>query len=98
MTTNGSFSDRETGEAFQWLTEPDSIQVRMLEDAMRNYNDPAYDPADVAAHLARALRAPLGGYKGDASKVQMIPLAVAVIDHTVTNGWDIVIEAGDPAG
>ena len=88
----GSFADQATGEAFQWLTEPGSMQVGMLEDAMRNYDDPVYDPSDVGKHLERVLNAPMAGYKGDASKVQIIVLAVAIIDHATSNGWDIVSE------
>lgn len=92
MTTQGRFADQVTGEAFQWLTEPGSIQVGILEDAMRNYGDPVYDPSDVAKHLERAINAPMAGFKGDASKIQMIVLAIAIIDHAASNGWDIVSE------
>lgn len=94
MITQGRFADQATGDAFQWLTEPGSVQAGMLEDAMRNYGDPVYDPSDVGKHLGRALNAPMAGYKGDASKVQMMVLAIAVIDHAATNGWDIVSETG----
>ncbi len=94
MTTQGQFADQATGEAFEWLTEPDSVQVGMLEGAMRNYDDPVYDPANVGKHLGRALNAPMAGFKGNASKVQMMVLAIAVIDHATANGWDIVSEAG----
>ena len=93
MTTQGRFADQATGEAFEWLTEPGSVQVGMLEDAMRNYGAPVYDPSDVGKHLERALNAPMAGYKGD-TKVQMMVLAIAVIDHAATKGWDIVSEAG----
>lgn len=93
MTTQGRFADQATGEAFEWLTELGSVQAGMLEDAMRNYGDPVYDPSDVGRHLERALSAPMAGYEGD-TKVQMMVLAIAVIDHAMTNGWDIVSEAG----
>ena len=88
MSTSG-FDDKATGEAFQWLTKPGTIQVSMLESAMRNYRDPVYDPSDVAKHLARALGAPMADFKGDVSKVQMIVLAVATIGHASSMGWDV---------
>lgn len=91
----GNFADEATAKAFQWLTEPGSMQVGMLENAMRNYDAPVYDPADVGKHLERALKAPMSSYRGDVSKVQMIVLAIAVIDHANTNGWNVVSEPGD---
>lgn len=90
----GIFADQATGEAFQWLTLSGSIQVKMLEDAMRNYSQPVYEPADIGKHLTRALSAPMGGFSGDVSKVQMIVLAIAVIDYASTQGWNIVCEPG----
>lgn len=88
------FADQATGEAFEWLTLPGSMQVKMLEDAMRNYNQPTYDPADVGKHLSRALSAPMGGFTGDVSRVQMIVLAISIIDHASISGWNVVCEPG----
>ncbi len=89
---NEMFSDHETRIAYEWLTKPYSIQVRMLESAMRNYNDPVYDPSNVGKHLVKALQSPMGGYTGDVFKVKIIVLAIAIIDHSKLKGWDVVKE------
>ena len=94
MTTQGRFADQATGEAFEWLTEPGSVQVGMLEDAMRNYQHPVYDPVDVGRHLLKALMLPMAGYTGDTSKVDALSLAVAIISHAIEQGWDVVEEVG----
>lgn len=86
--------DISTIEAFEWLILPDSPQAEMLENAMRNYDAPAYDPADVGKHLEKALTAPVDGFMGDLSKVQMTTLAIAIISHAVVSGWDTVPEPG----
>lgn len=89
-----NFGNSENDRAFQWLTKPDSIQVVLLEDAMRNYAHPVYDPADVGTHLMRALSAPMARYAGDPTKVDPVVLAVAVIDYGCRHGWDVVQEIG----
>lgn len=88
------FNNPENEKAFSWLTTPGSMQAAQLEHAMRNYQHPVYDPADVAQHLLRALSMPMAGYTGDASKVDAIPLAVATISHASAMGWDVVKEIG----
>ncbi len=88
------FNNAENAKAFQWLTTPSSIQAVQLELAMRNYDQPVYNPADVGQHLLKALSAPMAGYPGEASKVDAIPLAIAVISHASAMGWDIVEEIG----
>lgn len=70
------------------------MQAAQLEHAMRNYDQPVYDPADVGQHLLKALSMPMAGYVGDATKVDVIPLAVAIISHASAMGWDIVEEIG----
>lgn len=92
MAKCGRFGDQDTEDAFGWLTETDSLQAEMLESAMRNYADPVYDPSDVAKHLLRALSAPMAGFKGNTAKVNMMTLAVAIIDYAINNTWDVVIE------
>ena len=94
MAARNQFKNSETGRAFEWLTTAGSMQVVQLENAMRNYEYPVYDPADVGRHLLKALSAPMAGYGGDASKVDVLPLAVAVISHAITQGWDVVEEIG----
>lgn len=88
------FNNRETEEAFSWLTTPGSMQAAQLEHAMRDYEHPVYDPADVGQHLLKALSLPMAGYTGDASKVDVLPLAVAVISHAIAKGWDVIVEVG----
>lgn len=88
------FKNSENGRAFEWLTATGSMQVVQLENAMRNYDHPVYDPVDVGRHLLKALSLPMAGYGGDASLVDMLPLAVAVISHTIIQGWDVVEEVG----
>ena len=88
------FNNLENDRAFRWLTTPGSMQAAQLEHAMRNYEDPVYDPSDVGQHLLKALSMPLAGYSGDASKVDAIPLAVAMISHASAMGWDVVEEIG----
>ena len=92
MTSN--FGNSENDKAFQWLTKRDSMQAAMLEDALRNYAHPVYDPADVGTHLMRALSAPMAPYDGDPTKVDAVLLAVAVIDYGCQQGWDVVEEIG----
>ena len=43
-------------------------------------------------HLVLSL--PVAGYSGDASKVDMLPLAVAMISHAIAMRWDVVKEIG----
>ena len=90
----GHFGNSENDRAFKWLTQRDSIQAALLEDAMRNYTHPVYDPADVGTHLMRALSAPMDPYDGDPTKVDVVLLAVAVIDYGCQQGWDVVEEIG----
>lgn len=88
------FNNAENERAFRWLTTAGSMQAAQLENAMRNYEHPVYDPADVGQHLLKALSMPMAGYTGDASKVDAIPLAISMISHASTMGWDIVEEIG----
>lgn len=94
MAAPNQFKNSENDRAFEWLTTAGSMQVVQLENAMRNYEYPVYDPADVGRHLLKALSLPMAGYHGDASKVDVLPLAVAVISHTIAQGWDVVEEIG----
>lgn len=94
MAKSKLFSNPENNRAFSWLTTPDSMQAAQLEHAMRNYEHPVYDPADVGQHLLKALSMPMAGYTGDASKVDSLPLAIAVISHSSAMGWDVVEEIG----
>ncbi|MCH7993584.1 MAG: hypothetical protein IIB57_03975 [Planctomycetes bacterium] len=89
-----NFGNSENDRAFQWLTQRDSMQAAMLEEAMRNYAHPVYDPADVGTHLMRALSAPMAKYAGDPTQVDAVLLAVAVIDYSCQQGWDVVEEIG----
>jgi len=91
---SNQFSNSENKKAFRWLTISGSIQAAQLEHAMRNYEHPVYDPADVGQHLLRALSLPMAGFTGDASKVDVLPLALAVISHGMDMGWDVVKEVG----
>ena len=88
------FNNPENDRAFRWLTTTGSMQAAQLEHAMRNYEHPVYIPADVGQHLLKVLSLPMAGYPGDASKVDAIPLAVAMISHASVMGWDIVKEVG----
>ena len=90
------FKNLENDRAFAWLIAPGSIQVDQLEHAMRNYEHPVYDPADVGLHLLKTLSRPMAGYPGDATKVDAMPLAIAIISHASTMGWDVVEEIGRP--
>jgi len=90
----GKLGNSENDKAFQWLTQRDSMQAVLLEDAMRNYAHPVYDPADVGTHLMRALSAPMAKYAGDPTQVDAVLLAVAVIDYGCQLGWDVVEEIG----
>lgn len=94
MADQHQFKNSENRRAFEWLTAAGSMQVVQLENAMRNYEHPVYDPVDVGRHLPKALSLPMAGYHGDASKVDMFPLAVAVISHAITLRWDVVEEIG----
>ncbi len=96
MENQDEFKNSENDRALQWLTTAGSMQAVQLENAMRNYEHPVYDPVDVGRHLMKALSLPMAGYGGDASKVNMLPLAVAVISYAITEGWDVVEEAGRP--
>ncbi len=82
--------------ALLWLTAPGSAQAARLEDAMRNYALPVYDPVDVARRLMMALSMPAAGFGGDASQVDSIALAIAIIGHASEMGWDIVEEISRP--
>ena len=84
----------ENDRAFHWLTAAGSMQAAQLEKAMRTYGHPVYDPADIGRHLMKALSLPMAGYGGDASNVDMLPLAVTVISHAIAEGWDVVEETG----
>lgn len=88
------FTNKENDKAFLWLTTPGSMQVAQLELAMRNYQHPVYDPADVGQHLLKALSMPMAGFTGDASKVEVVTLGIAMISHATVMGWDIVEEIG----
>lgn len=92
MTPPIQFNNPENDKAFRWLTTPASMQAAQLEHAMRNYEFPVYDPADVGKHLLRALALPMAGYTGDVSKVDAVPLGVAVISYGNALGWDVVEE------
>ena len=94
MGNPNQFNNSENDRAFQWLTTAGSMQVAQLEEAMRHYEYPVYDPVDVGRHLMKALSMPMAGYGGDASKVAMLPLAVTVISHAIAEGWDVVEELG----
>lgn len=96
MAMTDQFNNPENDRAFRWLTTPASMQAARLEQAMRNYEHPVYDPADVGKHLLRALSLPMAGYTGDATKVDAIPLAIAIISHSCSMGWDIVEEIVHP--
>ena len=50
--------------------------------------------ADVGEHLLKALLMPMAGYTGDASKVDPITLAVAMLTYGSALGWDVVQEIG----
>jgi len=82
--------------ALLWLTAPGSAQESRLEDAMRNYALPVYDPVDVARRLMMALSMPAAGFKGDVTQIDAIALAIAVIGHASDMGWDIVEEISRP--
>lgn len=88
------FDNPENDRAFDWLTATGSMQAAQLENALRNYEYPVYDPIDVGQHLLRALSMPMAGYAGDASMVDAIPLAVGMICHASAKGWDVVEELG----
>ncbi len=92
MALPDQFNNPENDRALRWLTTPASMQAAQLEHAMRNYDHPVYDPADVGQHLLRALSLPMAGYTGDASKVDPVTLGVAVISHANAMGWDVVVE------
>ena len=94
MGTPNQFENPENDRAFEWLTMPGSMQAAQLENAMRNYEHPVYDPADVGRHLLRALSLPMAGYTNDASKVDVVPLAIDVISHAIALRWDVVVENG----
>lgn len=89
------FKNPENNRAFQWLTAPRSNQAVELENAMRNYEHPVYDPEDVGQHLLKSLLLSTeGGYTGDSSKIDILPLAFAVISHAIAMRWDVVEETG----
>ena len=94
MAVTDQFQNPENDRAFRWLTAAGSMQAAHLEDAMRSYGHPVYDPVDVARHLLRALSAPMASYEGDESRVDVLVLAIAVITHAIAQGWDVVEEAG----
>ncbi len=94
MAKPNQFTSSENNRAFQWLTAPGSMQAVQLENALRNYEHPVYDPVDVGRHLMKALSMPMAGYSGDASKVDMLPLAITLISHAIDEGWDVVEEIG----
>ena len=94
MANPNQSTNSENDRAFKWLTAPDSMQASQLEIAMRNYEHPVYDPADVGQHLFKALSLPMAGFPGDASKVDVLPLAIAVISHGIAMRWDVVKEVG----
>jgi hypothetical protein len=94
MANPDQFKNSENDRAFRWLTARGSMQGAQLENAIRNYAHPVYDPADVGQHLLKALSQPMAGYTGDATKVDILPLAVAVISHGILMGWDVVVETG----
>ena len=96
MANQNQFNNSENDRAFYWLTAPGSMQAVQLESAMRNYNHPMYDPADVGQHLMKALSMPMAGYSGVASNIDIIPLAITIISHGNTLGWNIVEEVGRP--
>lgn len=82
--------------AFEWLTEPGSMQAAQLESAMRHYAKPVYEPEDVGEHLLKALSMPMAGFTHSTTKLDVISLAIAIITYTSTMGWDIVEEVGRP--
>ncbi len=94
MVPENQFNNLENDKAFRWLTTAGSMQAGQLEHAMRNYRYPVYDPADVGQHLMKALAMPMAGYPGDASKVDPVTLAVAMITYASALGWDVVVELG----
>ena len=94
MAQQDQFDNSENQRAFRWLTAADSMQAARVEDAMRNYHHPVYDPVDVGRHLLKALMLPMAGYTGDTSKVDALSLAVAIISHAIEQGWDVVEEVG----
>lgn len=96
MANQNLFKNTENDRAFQWLTTPGSMQAAQLESAMRNYEHPVYDPTDVGQHLMKVLSMPMAGYNGVASNVDIIPLAISIISHGNTMGWNIVVEVGRP--
>ena len=95
MAKPRQFKNPENNRAFQWLTVRGSLQAVQLETAMRNYEHPVYDPVDVGQHLLEVLLLPMeGGYTGDSSKVDILPLAFGVISHAIAMRWDVVEEIG----
>ncbi len=94
MAASNQFDNVENDRAFKWLTAPGSMQLAQLENAMRNYAYPVYDPADVGQHLMKALSMPMAGYPGDASKVDPVCVGIAIISHASALGWDVVKEIG----
>lgn len=96
MANDNFFDNADNDQAFNWLTLPGSMQAAQLENAMRNYAYPVYDPADVGEHLLKALSMPMAGYNGSTTKVDVIPLAIAIISHADTLGWNVVEEIGWP--
>ncbi len=82
--------------AFEWLTEPGSVQAAQLELAMRHYDKPVYEPEDVGAHLLKALSMPMAGFTHGTTKIDIASLAIAVITYASTMGWDVVEEIGRP--
>ena len=94
MENPNQFSNVENDRAFQWLTAPRTMPAGQLENAMRNYAHPVYDPVDVGHHVMKALSLPMAGYPGDASKIDILPLATAMISHAITMRWDVVEEIG----
>ena len=86
----------ETERAFVWLTAPNSRQVNRLEEAMRSYVFPVYDPTDVGQHLMRVLMLPLCPLRHECARVDPMNLGHAVIEFAVGMGWDVVSEARIP--
>lgn len=82
--------------ALLWLTAPGSSQASRLEDTMRHYGLPVYDPVDVARRLMMDLSASPTGFGGDPSQVDAVALAIAIIGHASEMGWDVVEEMSRP--
>jgi len=91
-TEKSAFLNGQTRDAFDWLTQPESLQAKMLEKAMRNYNDPVYSVSLIAKHLMKAFESDIFGYKGDTSEIKFTILAITIYRYTRLHGWDIVPE------